>query len=103
MNGTQEVPVNASAAFGSATVTYTASGDSLTYSVSFGDLLGFASVAHIHFGDPGLTGPVILPLRESRPAERELRHILGDPHLDGLDSESRVRDPHLRGCDRGHP
>ena len=77
LNGAQEVPANASAAFGSAALTYTTSGDSLAYSVSFGDLLGFASVAHIHFGDPGLTGPVILPLANPGPPSATSGTFLG--------------------------
>jgi hypothetical protein len=58
----QETPPHVTAASGTATLTYSTSADDLAYTVTFADLSAGATEAHIHFGLPGVAGPVILPL-----------------------------------------
>ncbi len=62
LDGLQEVPPNASPAFGSISLTV----DDLTFdwtlSGTFQDLLSSATAAHIHKAPPGVNGPVIFPL-----------------------------------------
>jgi hypothetical protein len=62
LSGAQEVPPVNTDASGSATVTISSDGSSLSYRVSYQGLSGAASAAHIHFGARGQNGPVILPL-----------------------------------------
>ena len=50
-----------------ATFTYSSAAQDLTYSVTFQNLIAPATVSHIHFGPPGVAGPVILPLTNVGP------------------------------------
>lgn len=65
--GLSEVPPNASPAFGEAIVSYDAANNSLSYTITFQDLLAPATAAHIHFGVPGISGPVIFPFTHAGP------------------------------------
>jgi len=60
--GSLETPPNASPATGTAMVDFITASNDLTYSVTFSNLEAGATLAHIHFGAPGVAGPVILPL-----------------------------------------
>ncbi len=62
LSGAQEVPPVNTDASGSATVTISSDGSSLSYRVNYRGLSGAASASHIHFGARGVAGPVILPL-----------------------------------------
>jgi hypothetical protein len=67
MNAAQEVPApagNTAAARGTftATATKTATGASLQWRLTFGNLTGDAVAAHIHTGAPGQPGPVTVSL-----------------------------------------
>ncbi len=62
LSGAQEVPPVTTDASGSATVTISSDGSSISYRVSYQGLSGAASASHIHFGARGENGPVILPL-----------------------------------------
>jgi hypothetical protein len=46
---------------GSATVTYNMAANDFTYTLSWSNLTGDATMAHIHNGAPGVAGPVIVP------------------------------------------
>lgn len=65
INGTSEVPVNASAATGSATFTYNPTTYILTGTVTFTGIT--ATAAHIHKGALGVSGGVIFPLGSAAP------------------------------------
>jgi hypothetical protein len=67
LTGSSEVPPNASAASGTATLTYTTATDTLDYVFTFLGLAAPATAAHVHFGDPGMSGPVILPFTNQGP------------------------------------
>jgi hypothetical protein len=68
IDGTQQVPANASAATGNASLMLNAAGDTLTYSISLVglDLDGTQTVdpnddvtaVHLHVGAPGASGPI---------------------------------------------
>lgn len=60
--GSLETPPNTSPATGTAMVDFVTASNDLTYSVTFSNLEAGAALAHIHFGAPGVAGPVILPL-----------------------------------------
>jgi hypothetical protein len=47
---------------GGGTATVTLSGDTITYEVTYSGLTGPVAAAHIHYGEPGVAGPVMLPL-----------------------------------------
>ncbi len=66
MDGSQEVPPNASPGFGSFTGTLDDVTGAITLSGTFGGLIAAATAAHIHGPAlPGVNGPVILPLTVS--------------------------------------
>lgn len=67
LDGASQVPPNASPGTGAATFVYTTATDSLSYNVSFSGLTSPATVSHIHFGLPGINGPVILPFTAPGP------------------------------------
>ncbi len=46
---------------GTATVNYNATADDFTYTLSWANLTGNATMAHIHYGAPGVSGPIIIP------------------------------------------
>jgi len=56
-----EVPPHDTPAFGAASVLFDSTTERLTVNVDFTGLAGPAVDAHIHFGDPGVNGPVIFP------------------------------------------
>jgi len=66
LSGTQEVPPNESPAGGSAWVKI--SGDKIEYEVNVTDI-DKANAAHIHTGEPGKNGPVVLTLFKDEPTE----------------------------------
>jgi hypothetical protein len=55
-------PPNVGSATPTGTATFTRSGDTLQYRVSASGLTSPVTVAHIHLGQPGVAGPVIVPL-----------------------------------------
>jgi hypothetical protein len=54
-------PAECDGCSGSATVTISDDGTSLDYEVSYENLTGDATGAHIHFGGPDVAGPVMIP------------------------------------------
>ncbi len=46
---------------GSATVDYNSAANSFSYILSWANLTGSATMAHIHLGAPGVSGPIIIP------------------------------------------
>ncbi len=46
---------------GTATVAYTAANNDFTYNLSWANLTGSATMAHIHLGAPGVDGPILIP------------------------------------------
>lgn len=66
LSGTQEVPPNESPAGGSAWVK--TSGDKIEYEVNVTDI-DKANAAHIHMGESGKNGPVVLTLFKDNPTE----------------------------------
>jgi hypothetical protein len=62
LDGLQEVPPVATPGSGFATVVYDDAAMTLTVTVEFQDLIGTSTVAHIHFGPPGVAGPTIVDL-----------------------------------------
>ena len=61
LSARNEVPPNASAATGRATVTLDRATRMLTWSVAYSGLTGPATGAHIHNGAEGTNGPVVVP------------------------------------------
>lgn len=61
LSARNEVPPNASAGTGRATVTMDRSTRVLTWSVAYSGLTGPATGAHIHTGAEGANGPVTIP------------------------------------------
>ncbi|MGY3088087.1 putative lipoprotein YajG [Hymenobacter sp. UYAg731] len=59
VNGAQQVPANNSTATGTFTGVYTSSNKQLSYVVTYQGLT--PSVAHIHSGAAGVSGPVAIP------------------------------------------
>lgn len=59
INGAQQVPANSSSATGTFTGSYNSSNQQLTYTVVYQGLT--PSVAHIHTGPAGVSGPVAIP------------------------------------------
>jgi hypothetical protein len=62
INGAQQVPANNSAATGTFTGVYTPGNKQLSYTVVYQGLV--PSVAHIHIGAPGVSGPVAIPFAQ---------------------------------------
>ncbi len=56
-----DVPPQSTPALGAAIAFFNSTADSLTVNVAFTGLSAPATAAHIHFGDPGVNGPIILP------------------------------------------
>ncbi len=46
---------------GSVSVMYNAAANDFTYTLSWKNLTGDATMAHIHYGAPGVSGPIIIP------------------------------------------
>ncbi len=46
---------------GTATINYSMMNNDFTYTLSWSNLTGSATMAHIHFGAPGVVGPIIVP------------------------------------------
>jgi CHRD domain len=46
---------------GTATVTYNAAANDFTYTLSWASLTGDATMAHIHHGAAGVSGPILIP------------------------------------------
>ena len=61
LTGDQEVPPNDSDAQGISVLTVNDDMDTITYFVAFEGLEANATASHIHVGDPGVSGPIILP------------------------------------------
>ncbi len=61
LSGSQEVPPLTTAGSGSGWVVISTDGSTITYFLSFGGLSGPAVAAHIHLGDVGTKGGVMLP------------------------------------------
>lgn len=62
LSGAQEVPAVATSASGNGWVVVSAGGATLTYYVAYSGLSGAAAAAHIHLGNAGANGGVLLPL-----------------------------------------
>jgi hypothetical protein len=58
----EEVPATTSNGGGRFTATISDDGTEITYEVSYQNLTGPVTAAHIHFGPPGVAGPIIIPL-----------------------------------------
>ncbi len=63
LSGTAEVPAVTTTATGSTFVEVNSTGTRVTYAVTYRGLSGLAVASHIHFGAPGVAGPIMLPLR----------------------------------------
>ncbi len=59
LSGANEVPANASTATGTATATYNETTNRLSISVPYSGMT--ATAAHIHLGEPGVSGPPVFP------------------------------------------
>ena len=66
LSGAAEVPAVSGEGTGSALVIVNNTGTKVTYVVTFRGLSGPVVAAHIHLGDPSVSGPVVLPLRAGR-------------------------------------
>ncbi len=62
LSGTQEVPAVTTSATGSGWLVVSTGGATLTYYVAYSGLSGAAAAAHIHLGNAGANGGVLLPL-----------------------------------------
>ncbi|MEW5990363.1 MAG: CHRD domain-containing protein [Chloroflexota bacterium] len=65
LDGDQEVPAVTTAASGSGWVVISTDGSTITYFVEYSGLSGAAAAAHIHLGEAGANGGVLLPLSAS--------------------------------------
>lgn len=61
LSGANEVPPNSSTATGSGSFTFDTTAQNIAFSVTYSGLSSNAAAAHIHFGPPGVSGPIILP------------------------------------------
>jgi hypothetical protein len=68
LDGLQETPPNSSSASGTASIVFDTTADTVAFNVPFQGLtpaapgLDAGTDSHIHFGAPGIGGPVLLPL-----------------------------------------
>lgn len=62
LGGDKEVPPVTTTASGSATVTISDDGSSITYSVTYSGLSGDLAASHIHLGASGTNGGILFPL-----------------------------------------
>jgi CHRD domain/PEP-CTERM motif len=62
LTGGQETPPNMSTAAGGGSVMYNTGANDLSFLLSFDGIASGATMAHIHFGLPGVAGPVIFSL-----------------------------------------
>jgi RNase P/RNase MRP subunit p29 len=67
LSGAQEVPANPSTATGSGTFVLAPDHTRLTYSISFGGLVGMETVQHIHRAAVGVNGPIVFNLSPGSP------------------------------------
>ena len=67
LNGTSEVPPNASTATGTASFTYNITTKILTGTVTFSGITTATTVAHIHLGAVGVAGNPVFTLEASGP------------------------------------
>ncbi len=68
LNGSQEVPPNASPATGSATLVLDTTANTLSYNITYSGLVAAETAAHIHgFSPPGMNSGVLHPLPASNP------------------------------------
>jgi hypothetical protein len=63
LNGSSEVPPNPSPATGNATLTVDTTNRSMSASITTSGIAG--TMAHIHEGAVGVSGPIIFPMTES--------------------------------------
>jgi hypothetical protein len=62
LSGYQEVPSVYTTGTGSATVQRNEAGNALIVTLNYSDLKGVASMAHIHIGQPGVSGGIVATL-----------------------------------------
>jgi hypothetical protein len=75
LDGAQEVPVVVTPATGSATITYDDVTNTLSWTISFQDLIGTSTDAHFHGpAAPGVSAGVLVPI----------------PHTDGLTADTLI-------------
>src|SRR6476659_3130361 len=60
LNGKSETPKTTSKAKGTATFTVASNNKSISYTLKASGLSGPVQAAHIHFGKPGVAGPVVV-------------------------------------------
>jgi hypothetical protein len=63
LDGAGEVPPTDSPGLGIAVLVLDDSMETITYYVAFENLVADAIASHIHFGQPGTTGPIIFPFQ----------------------------------------
>ena len=61
--GSNETPPNSSPATGLGTFIFDTIAQDIIYTVSYSGLTSNSTMAHIHFGPVGTSGPIILPFR----------------------------------------
>src|SRR6185295_14479293 len=69
LNGSNEVPANASPATGSGIFSYDDVSNDLTYHITFSGLVATETAAHFHVAPPGVAGPVVFPLPLGSPKD----------------------------------
>jgi hypothetical protein len=62
LSGDQETPPNNSTGTGTGTFFLDASGTTITYNVTYQNLVGTPAASHLHRAAPGVAGPIIVPL-----------------------------------------
>ena len=78
---------------GGGTATVTLSGDSITYHATYSGLTGPVAAAHIHYGEPGVAGPVMFPLdAEGAGAEGTLSGTLSEDDFAATDEVATYAD-----------
>jgi CHRD domain len=63
--GANETPPNSSTGSGVGNFTFDTVAQDITFSLSYSALTSNAAMGHIHFGPPGIAGPIILPFSPS--------------------------------------